>query len=853
VIGHRFIVSRINRMRPVGFVALLIGSLLSPLLADETADGAVLHDPAQKTVVLADGGRNLVLRLNYDGRCILDRFVVRGREVVPTATGVCTGIQVAGQWHVTRSIPTPKVTVNENTVTVTDIAVKAGGVETNETWTFIVRADDITWRIARKYLSGGTVEDTYFPGFDFTDRSWTGALLGTGGVAWFKLFDTPVASYGVHTGPVTFWDKQSDSCLRIAPVAGDNKHVAVRFSRHPHGVVSFNCSVTDQELSPKHSLYRFRRDRQDVWAPFQAKPGETTIELTLSAPKYSEAYDRGTLRGIDGAAVREIGNTIARLGAIDANVHGSNGWYSGFAVLQEQWIAQLGLLIDDPCYTCSYSDTLDYQRDHAVGPDGRVKPRWCYDAGDAIPNTYDAAGFYECQWGWMLDSQPCFVANVAEQFDFNGDLAWVRRHKATCEKALDYMLRRDSNGNGLVEIMPDSHAAKKGGDWADVVWTAFENGLINAQMYNAMILWADVEEQLGDPGMAGKYRQAAAKLKATFNRPIADGGLWDPAHRCYVHWRDKDGSIHGTNLFTPVNFLAIACGLCDDPTRRAAILDQIEGQMQREKLFFWPLCMSSYQKDEGHETVNWPFPSYENGDIFLAWGELGTRAYAPYKPEIAVRIVKNVIDKYNRDGLAFQRYLRKTQTGEGADILSNMASPLVGLYRNIYGIQPKSNRLYIEPHLTPELGGTRLNYWLRDQTYVVALRPGETTASANNFTLRDKKPFAVDIRQNTLNYFAGSRKTPSMTVTRSMLEPIVIHIKAWPTDGKGVRRWTQTNGMFDVSVSMVVADLPPGTRWTVVRDGTPAESPLSDSSGRVVLYSSGGRATPIVFELIQTK
>jgi hypothetical protein len=831
-------------MKSVLTAVLLIAACASFVIE---AAGEVSHDPAHKTVTMTDAGKDLVLRLNYDGRCILDQILVRGREVVSTATGVSTGVQVAGQWFTTRNIPTPKVAVEKDTVTVTGIIVKAGSVEIQETWTFAVRPEGISWRIVRKYVSGGTLDDTYFPGFDFTDRSWTGALLGTGGVAWFKLFDTPLATYGVHTGPVTFWSKQNDSCLRIVPAASDGRYVAVRFSRHPHGVISFNYSVTDKELPPKHGQYRFRRDRQDVWVPFQVKAGEAAVQLTLSAPKYSEAYNRGTLRGIDGAAVREIANTIARLGAIDANIHGSNGWYSGFAVLQEQWIAQLGLLIDDPHYFRSYSETLDYQRDHAIGPDGRVKPRWFYDAGDAMPGTYDSAGFYECQWGWMLDSQPCFVANVAEQFDFSGDVAWVRRHKATCEKSLDYMLRRDTNGNGLVEIMTNSHTEKRGGDWADIVWTAFENGLVNAQMYNAMILWADVEDVLGDAGMAAKYRQAAAKLKKALNRPIADGGLWDPQHRCYAHWRDKDGSVHGTNLFTPLNFLAIACGLCDDPSRRAAILDQIQQQMQREKLFFWPLCMTSYQPDEGGGYG--PFPSYENGDIFLAWGELGTRAYAPYKPEVAVRIVKNVIGQYNRDGLAFQRYLRKTQTGEGGDILSNMASPLVGLYRNVYGIQPKWNRLYIEPHMTPELSGTRLNYWLRNQTYVVDLKPGETTASASNFTVRDRKPFAVDVRQDTLNYFAGGRKTPSLTVVRSMLEPVVIHIEAWPADGKGVRKWTQSNGMFDVSVRMVVSDLPPGTRWTVLRDGTPAESLLSDSSGKVILYSSGGRAAPIVFEL----
>ena len=147
------------------------------------------------------------------------------------------------------------------------------------------------------------------------------------------------------------------------------------------------------------------------------------------------------MQGIDGAArARDLQHDRPAGGDRRQRFIGSNGWYSGFAVLQEQWIAQLGLAIDDPCYFRAYAETLDYQRDHAIGPDGRVKSRWCYNAGDAMPGTYDQFGFYECQWGWMLDSQPCFVTNVAEQFDFTGDVEWVRRHKASCEKVLDYML-----------------------------------------------------------------------------------------------------------------------------------------------------------------------------------------------------------------------------------------------------------------------------------------------------------------------------------------------------------------------------------------------------------------------------
>jgi len=489
---------------------------------------------------------------------------------------------------------------------------------------------------------------------------------------------------------------------------------------------------------------------------------------------------------------------------------------------------------------------LDYQRDHAIGIDGRVTSRWCYNQGDEMPGTYDANGFYECQWGWLMDSQPSYVTNVAEQFDFTGDVEWVRRHKTTCEKALDYLLRRDSNGNGLVEMVNNNHTEKKSSDWIDIVWASFENGLVNAEMYNAMVLWANVEEQLGDSSMAAKYRKSAAKLKDTFNRPIAEGGLWDPEHKCYAHWRDKDGSIHGTNVVTPVNFAAVAYGICDDPARRAAILDQIEAQMQREKLFFWPLCMSSYQPDEGG---GWPFPTYENGDIFLAWGELGIRAYAPYRPAIAVRIVKNVIDKYAHDGLAFQRYLRKSQTGEGNDILSNMASPIVGLYRNIYGIQPKWNRFYLEPHLTPELSGTQQKYWLRNQTNLIDLKTDDYGITVGKFTVREKKPFAVDVKQDTLSYFSGGRRTPSMTITRSNGEPMEVRIETWPAEKTSARKWTESCSQAGTAVRHVVADLPPKTEWKLLRNGKLAESLRSDDDGKIIFTQGGGFATPMVFDL----
>ncbi len=103
-------------------------------------------------------------------------------------------------------------------------------------------------------------------------------------------------------------------------------------------------------------------------------------------------------------------------------------------------------------------------------------------------------------------------------------------------------------------------------------------------------------------------------------------------------------------------------------TRRKIILDKIEEQTHKENLFFWPICLYPYAVGEGNDW-QFPFPNYENGDIFLSWGSIGVEAYANYKPELALKYVDNVLNRYKKDGLAFQRYGRVNQEGLGDDIL----------------------------------------------------------------------------------------------------------------------------------------------------------------------------------------
>lgn len=165
------------------------------------ASPAVRHEPIPRAVTIEEPTHQLVLQLRLDRGCALDRVEVDGRDVVSSGRSVTTGVKVGGRWHTSANdLPqAPKVSADSDEVVVSDIAGGGGGVKFVETWRFTSLARGIRWRIDRRYLAGGQVDEVALPEWDFNDMpTWTGALLGNGGVGWPKLFDRTNATYGVH-------------------------------------------------------------------------------------------------------------------------------------------------------------------------------------------------------------------------------------------------------------------------------------------------------------------------------------------------------------------------------------------------------------------------------------------------------------------------------------------------------------------------------------------------------------------------------------------------------------------------------------------------------------------------------
>jgi hypothetical protein len=808
------------------------------LAAGVNAD--VTLDPATKTATVTDAQRTISLHLNLDNRCLIDSLSVLGRQVIVPQTGGCTAVKVGDAWHTTRDlISSPKAHSDGASLIITDIRYGPTDFPVSEEWVFTAADDHIDWKITRAYHGSGQLQDTYFPGFDFTDMTtWTGGILSTGGVVWTKYLDTPAATYSSHTDSVTFWNKDSQDCLRLSTALSPTAHdITARFSHHPTSVFSANFWPSDTPLNPAHGLARFLPDRQDVWLPTpiaadSAHPLTVTNTISLAALPYDKVSNLGTLKGIDGRAVRELLNTIARYGVIDRGISGSNGWRSEFTCTHEPWIAEFGLVLADPNFIANYSLTLDEMQRVAISPEGRVLARWHSDDGDAMPGTFDPrTGYYEAQWGYMLDSQPSYVTCVAEQFDLTGDLQWLRSHRDSCRAALEYMLKRDSDGDGLVEVIPQSFKEERGSDWIDIVWASHENALVNAEMFEAMNRWSALEDLMGDPAHAQRYRDAAQKLKAAFNRPIAEGGFWNPERNWYVYWREADNSIHGDNLVTPVNFAAIAYGLCDEPARREAILAQIEALMQKENLFHWPLCFFPYKPEEVYIRQK-KFPEYENGDLFLGWAELAVRAYAQTDPALAMKYIRKVIDRYNIDGLSFQRCLRASAEGSGDDILANNAMAIVGLYRDIYGIRPRHDRLFLDPHLTAELNGTQLLYPLGGTPYSIDLATDRIKVSAKGASITCSHAFGIDIAEGVVRYFTSIDQPAELRLECADHVPFDVAIEAWRNGAAPGRAWTLRSPTGNpVSVRHTFAGLPKNAAFTFRRDEQLMASPRSTDDG----------------------
>ncbi|MBK8946658.1 MAG: hypothetical protein IPM32_15490 [Ignavibacteriae bacterium] len=747
------------------------------------------HDQLNRKITF--GNNKISIVLEYNKKCNISELKVNNQTVISSSAGIYSEVTTQKAAYSTLQLNSnPLIEIEKEKITINKIIYGEDDEIISETWIFNISESDIKFNIERNFNNNLILEEVAFPSFNFDNINvWDGAFLSYGGIAWFYLFNQKLCTYGVHSNSSAFWNSTNGNGLNIS-VESEGNQIAMKYTRANDDILIYNISISDEDLTYRYEAEkrsRFIRGKTDVWDSFKISKKNYDQTITLSFFDYNKDFDRGNFKGINEEQVTNLLNTVARIGVIDKNLFGGNSWHTPYGpiCLHEQYIADFAIGVNDEKYIEGYKQCLDYYKDNAIQKDGRVIARWAYLDEDAIPGSITEKGFYEAQWGYLMDSNPDFVSNVAQLFNISGDLNWVSKHKKSCESALEYLMQRDSNNNYLVEMMSDSKDEKRGSDWIDIIWASYENAFVNAKLYYALTLWTDVEMQLNDADKANYYAAYAAELKKSFNKSVNEGGFWNDKNKWYVHWREKDNSIHGDNLVVPVNFMAIVYGICDDEIKRNSILDKIEEQTSKENLFFWPICLYPYTIGEGNDW-QFPFPNYENGDLFLSWGSIGVEAYANYKPELAIKYVNNVLDQYAKDGLAFQRYGRVKQDGLGDDILSGNSLAIIGLYKAVYGINPQFNRLYLNPNLIEEIAGTELFYNFRNDKLAIKLNTNNYSITNDQFEVKAKTDFGYYSLNNELYYFDGDDNKYSLKAISN--KNLLLDILSWNRERKS---WIQ--------------------------------------------------------------
>lgn len=743
---------------------------------------------AKSVISISTKSGDLNLAIEYKKGCLIQSLSLKGTQVLSTS-GAFTGLQIGtAKFSSAGNKIGPQLVLTDSSVTLKQVHLTTNNgnrdIKTTENWTFIARQQKILWKIDRTYDRALIVEDMSYPQWNFKDLSvWEGGIINNGGIIWCKYLKGMNDTYGVHAGGTTFWNKKTGDGISIQPVKDPTgksaTHIATKYTQTPAHAFSMTNLVSPQSLAQRYRLDRFVAGKSDVFAPFKVDKGNVSVTYALQYENYFDQYERGHLAGIDAAAVRDLLNTTARYGVVDDSIVGGNGWLTNWKCLHEPFFAQIAMALEDTNYNKSLEATLDREMRLAIQPDGRVLSRWHNEPGDEMPGTYNAhTGYYEAKWGYTIDCQPGYVINVSDLFNLTGNIKWLKTHQPSCEKALEWLIRRDENNNGIFEMKNKNIRDATCSDWLDIVWASYENAFVNAQMYGALIKWADCEEILKNKAAAKRYRLIAQRLKTAFNKPVNEGGLWMPQKNQFAYWRDQDGSIHGDNLVTPVQFAVIAFGICDDSAKIAQILTQIESKMEKEQLFHWPLCFSSYRKDEV-SAGNWPFPNYENGDIFLTWGYLGVKSYAAFNKDLAVHYIQKLLAQYKKDGLSFQRYDRIHQQGQGNDILAGNATGITALYSDIFGIQPRWNRLTIAPHLPAALEGSQFVYTLRGKKFALSYFNHYCQVSIGQSKLLANTTFGVSKVAKAIRFYPGDQDTCYALLPQNPTAGSVLKMKRW--------------------------------------------------------------------------
>ena len=350
------------------------------------------NDIKQKIIVF--GNEKMTVTLDYNKKANISLLIINGQQVIQGNPGIYSKIITKEATYSTLHLSSaPAIKVSRNTINITGINYGDKNHAINETWTFTIGYSNIKFDMDRTISKETIAEKVCLPVFMFNSMdTWEGAYQDYGGLAWFYLFNKKLDTYGVHSSSSRFFNNKTGNGLTI-DVDAPGKQIAMDYSRIADDKMAYTIALSQTEMQPRFDSLtnrrRFVRDTIDVWAPCKISAGKSGQSITFSYFDFEEKFGRGNLVGINEDKVSAVLNTIARIGVIDKQHFGGNSWHTPYGpiCLHEQYIAQMGLAINDNSYLKGYQQCLDFYRDNAIKQDGRVWPRWAYSNESCSRNS----------------------------------------------------------------------------------------------------------------------------------------------------------------------------------------------------------------------------------------------------------------------------------------------------------------------------------------------------------------------------------------------------------------------------------------------------------------------------------
>ena len=247
--------------------------------------------------------------------------------------------------------------------------------------------------------------------------------------------------------------------------------------------------------------------------------------------------------------------------------------------------------------------------------------------------------------GWSspensLDSYPSLIITACNYIKGSNNVPWAAQYYPQIKAWMDDQMKRDYDGNGLVEYELSGNSGSWDGvlrpaNWWDTIGFGHEDAFSNALAYEALNLMEMVAARLDKKEDAVHYAQLAGKLKESYFKTF-----YNPATGVLAGWKSKDGKLHDY-YFLFVNSMAVYYGLVPEDKVKD-VMTILWNKMQEVGFTDFTLgvpgnLVSVWREDYTHPIPRWgggekedgsdAFQRYENGGASINWSYFTLKAF----------------------------------------------------------------------------------------------------------------------------------------------------------------------------------------------------------------------------------